>query len=384
MRIKESELTPLNEMIARLEKYVNMDSPSGEGECINKMNRELQKEFEAAGCRVTRHERKGGDLLECRIGNGEKQVLLIGHMDTVFPTGTVQKRPFSIKDGKMYGPGVLDMKSGVLMILDIMKYFNGKLPEDWSLCALLNADEEIGSHESMDKIMELAKQSVACFCMEPSKPGFVTVARKGLATFKIRTYGKEAHSGVNYLIGASAIQEVARIINDLYKLRDDEKAISVNIGTIEGGSGGGKGKTNIVAGHAEIGGEFRCYDVDLLDSLIEKLKEICAVPSVEGTRIELDVIAKRPPMKQDENSKKLLEAGQPIACELGLEMVGRTHGGGSDGSYAASVGTPVIDGFGAEGEFSHSSDEYVRIDTLVARTMLCAELLWKIIEGEVL
>ncbi|MBQ9832607.1 MAG: M20 family metallopeptidase [Clostridia bacterium] len=384
MRVKESELTPINEMISRLEKYVNMDSPSGNGECINKMNRLLQEEFEAAGCAVTRHERAGGDLLECRMGNGSKQVLLIGHMDTVFPVGTVAKRPFSITDNKMYGPGVLDMKSGVLMILDVMKYFNGRLPEDWSLCALLNADEEIGSHESRDKIMELSKQSVACFCMEPSKPGFVTVARKGLATFKIKVYGKEAHSGVNYLIGANAIQELARIICDLYKLRDDEKGISVNMGTIDGGSGGGKGKTNIVAGYAEVGGEFRCYDVELLDSLLEKLEEVCAVPSVEGTKIELEILAKRPPMKQDEASKKLLEAGQPIAAELGLEMVGRTHGGGSDGSYASYVGTPVIDGFGSEGEFSHSVDEYVKIDTLVARTMLCVELLWKIIGGEVL
>lgn len=384
MRVKESELTPLNEMIARLEKYVNMDTPSREGEYINKMSRELQKEFEAAGCSVVRHERSGGDILECRLGKGEKQVLLLGHMDTVFPLGTVQKRPFSIKDNKMYGPGVLDMKSGVLMILDIMKYFNGKLPEDWTLCALLNADEEIGSNESCDKIMELAKQSVACFCMEPSIPGYVTVARKGIASFRVKTFGKEAHSGVNYLIGASAIQEMARIINDLYKLRDDERSISINIGTLEAGSGGGKGKTNIVAGHAEIGGEFRCYDVALMAEVLEKLKEICSKPSVEGTRIELGAIKQRPPMTQDEKSKKLLEAGQLIAAELGIEMAGRAHGGGSDGSYASSAGAPVIDGFGAEGEFSHSADEYVKIDTLVPRTMLCAELLWKIIEGEVL
>ncbi len=384
MRVKESEITPLAEMISRLERYVNMETPSGDGQRMNRMSRILQTEFEETGCSVTRHERKGGDLLECRLGTGKKQVLFIGHMDTVFPVGTVAERPFSKDDTNLYGPGVLDMKSGVLMILDIMKYFKDRLPADWCLCALLNADEEIGSHESMDKIMELSKQSIACYCMEPSKPGCVTIARKGLTTFKIKVYGKEAHSGVNYMLGANAICELARIICDVYKLRDDEKSVTVNMGTIAGGSGGGAGKTNIVAGYAEVGGEMRCYDVELLDSLIEKLKEICAETTVEGTKVELAISAKRPPMVQDEASKALFDTAKPLAEELGLELIGRVHGGGSDGSYVSIVGTPIIDGLGAEGEHSHAVEEYVKISTLVPRTLLCLELLWKIIEGEVL
>lgn len=380
MRVKESEITPLDEMIARLEKYVNMDTPSGDGERMNRMSRMLQKEFEEAGCVVLRHERSKGDLLECRLGKGKKQVLMIGHMDTVFPVGTVAQRPFSKDGDKLHGPGVLDMKSGDLMMLDIVKYFNSRLPADWCICVLLNADEEIGSSESKEKIMELAKESVACYCMEPSKPGCVTVARKGILTFHIRVFGKEAHSGVNYALGISAIEEIARIIHELYALRDDARDVTVNIGALTGGSG----KTNVIAAYAETAGEMRCYDPELLHELEGKLSGICSRNAVFGTRIELEIQSQRPPMVQDEKSKALFCAAQEIAQELGLELIGRTHGGGSDGSYVSKVKTPVIDGMGAEGEHSHALEEYVKIGTLVARTRLCIELLWKIIEGEVL
>ena len=203
-----------------------MDTPSGGKEALDIQSAQLQEEFIAAGAQVTTHERPGGNLLECKIGSGPRQILLLGHMDTVFPAGTVAKHPYSRKDNVLQGPGVLDMKSGVLMILEIMRNFSDKLPADWSIVALLNCDEEIGSLQSSPRILELARESEACLCMEPSKPGYCTVARKGLITVTITTAGVAAHSGVNYHLGHSAIQALSRIICNLYTLRDDEKGIS--------------------------------------------------------------------------------------------------------------------------------------------------------------
>jgi glutamate carboxypeptidase len=292
-------------------------------------------------------------------------------MDTVFDVGTVEKRPFRREGNKLYGPGVLDMKSGDLMILEIMRAFAGKLPEDFCLCGLLNCDEEIGSKQSKDKIMELGRNSVACLCMEPSKPGYCTVARKGLITFRVKTSGIAAHSGVNYHLGFSAIQGLCNIITKLYTLRDDERAISINIG----GMTGGVDKGNIVADAASCIGEVRFYDPALTDSVLEKLHSFTAHTGVDNVSSELTIVAIRPPMQKTEASQALYEKARLAAEANGLELVGRTHGGGSDGSFVASIGTPVVDGMGAEGEFSHTVEEYVRVDTLMQRLQSCIDLI---------
>ncbi len=364
-------LTTLEEFLAKLEHYVNIDTPSGYKEGLDFQSAQLKAEFEAIGCQVITHERSGGNLLECRLGTGSKQIFMIGHMDTVFDVGTVAKRPFRREGNKLYGPGVLDMKSGDLMILEIMRAFAGKLPEDYCLCGLLNCDEEIGSKQSKDMIMELGKKSIACLCMEPSKPGYCTVARKGLVTFRIKTAGVAAHSGVNYHLGFSAIQGLCNIITKLYTLRDDEKAISINIG----GMVGGVDKGNIVADAASCIGEVRFYDPALTEEVLEKLNSYAAETGVANVTSQLTIEAIRPPMQQSPASKELYELARQAAESNGLELVGRTHGGGSDGSYVAYVGTPVVDGMGSEGEFSHTVEEYVRVDTLMQRLQTCIDLI---------
>ena len=363
--------TSLNDYLARLEHYVNIDTPSGYKEGLDFQGEQLKKEFEALGCQVITHERPGGNVLECRLGNGPKQILMLGHMDTVFDVGTVAKRPFVREDNILHGPGVLDMKSGVLMILEIMRNFAGNLPEDYCLCGLLNCDEEIGSLQSREKIMELGKNSVACLCMEPSKPGYCTVARKGLVTFRIHTHGVAAHSGVNYHLGHSAIQSLCHNIGKLYTLRDDEGGISINIGGITGGVD----KGNIVADEASCIGEVRFYRPELTDQILNALKEFSADTANERVSSDLTIVAVRPPMQQTEASKKLYEMAKSAAEANGLELVGRTHGGGSDGSFVASIGTPVVDGMGSEGEFSHTVEEYVRVDTLMPRLQTCIDLI---------
>ncbi|MBQ7301298.1 MAG: M20/M25/M40 family metallo-hydrolase [Clostridia bacterium] len=320
---------------------------------------------------MTTHERPGGNLLECRIGTGPRQILLLGHMDTVFPTGTVAKHPYTRQGDILRGPGVLDMKSGVLMILEILRHFANDIPSEWSVVALLNCDEEIGSLQSSPRILELARQSEACLCMEPSKPGYCTVARKGLIAFSVTTTGVAAHSGVNYHLGHSAIQALSRIICNLYTLRDDERGISINVGGISGGTG----KSNVVAAEARLIAEVRFYEPEMAESLVEAIQRFSADTGDPHVSATVKVLSRRPPMQQTECSRKLYEKARACAEQNGLIMEPRTHGGGSDGSFAASVGIPVIDGMGAEGEFSHTMDEYVKADTILQRLQTCIDLI---------
>ena len=366
-----SYLGDLETFLSRLEHFVNMDTPSGGKEALDIQGGQLREEFLAAGAQVITHDRPGGNLLECRVGTGPRQILLLGHMDTVFPVGTVAKHPYTRQGNILQGPGVLDMKSGVLMILEILRHFSGKLPADWSIVALLNCDEEIGSLQSSPRILELARESEACLCMEPSKPGYCTVARKGLITFTVTTSGVAAHSGVNYHLGHSAIQALSRIINNLYTLRDDEKSISINVGGISGGTG----KGNVVAAEAGLIAEVRFYQPEQAAPLLEAIEKFAADTGDEKVTSTLTVLAQRPPMQQTEASRKLYEKARACAEKNGLVMEPRTHGGGSDGSFAASAGIPVIDGMGAEGEFSHTMEEYVKADTILQRLQTCIDLI---------
>ena len=361
----------LDAFLARLEHYVNLDTPSGDKEALDAQGTQLRDEFLAAGARVITHERPGGNLLECKIGNGPRQILLLGHMDTVFPVGTVAQHPYTREGDVLYGPGVLDMKSGVLMILEILRHFSDKMPPDWTVTALLNCDEEIGSLQSSPRILELSRESEVCLCMEPSKPGYCTVARKGLITFTIATSGVAAHSGVNYHLGHSAIQGLCRIIGNLYTLRDDERSISINVGGISGGAG----KGNVVADQASLIAEVRFYEPEMAQPLLEAIHRFAADTGDPQVTSTVNVLAHRPPMQQTESSRILYEKARTCAERNGLQMQPRTHGGGSDGSFAASAGIPVVDGMGAEGEFSHTMEEYVKVDTILQRLQTCIDLI---------
>ncbi len=364
------------EFFTRLKRCVNMDTPSEAADAINGFSKQLQQEFESIGCIVDIHKKAGGDILECRLGSGEKQILLLGHMDTVFDLGTAAQRPYHEAENRAYGPGVLDMKSGVLMILEIMRAFAGKLPEDFSLCALLNCDEETGSEQSRDLIAYQGSRSVACLCLEPCKPGHCTVARKGIIKFRIWTNGISAHSGVNYDLGFSAIQGLCNVVTELYKLRDDERGISVNIGGISGG----ENKNNIVADHGQCVGEIRFYEPELIEELCKKLSRIASQTAVENVSGNVEITGIRPAMKQTEASRKLYEMARMAAQSNGLELNPKTHGGASDAAFVSALGVPVVDGMGTEGEFAHTDREYMRMDTLGRRLQTCIDLIGMLIE----
>ena len=368
---RSDDALSLTDFLEGLEAYVNADTPSCDKVALDAVSEKLAQEFRNLGCRVLVHERAGGNILECSIGRGPRQILLLGHMDTVFPRGTAAERPFKRANGKLTGPGVLDMKSGVLMIFEILRFFSSGIPDGWRLCAILNADEEVGSKESEHLIRERAKSSVACVCLEPSKPDYCTVARKGILSFRLNTTGVEAHSGVNYAMGHNAIRAICGIVGQLYRLCDEEKGISVNIGGISGGSG----KGNIVAGSASVLGEVRFYHKEDYEPIIKFIRNACADtddPKVTG---KVEFLSYRPPMAQTKQSAGLYDIALRAAQRNGLTLKPRTHGGGSDGAFAADVGIPVIDGMGAGGEFSHTEEEYVKEDSLVPRLKMCIDLI---------
>lgn len=365
---------PQDEFLARLGRYVTMDTPSADYEHMQLLNAQLEKDLIEAGAEVRRIEASRGDVLVAEVGRGAHRVLLLGHKDTVFSLGGAEKNPFRMeeRDGQqvLRGPGVLDMKSGVCMMIELLRHFAASPLQDWRITAIFNCDEEIGSGESSEVIYEYLKQSDYCLCFEPAKPGQCVVARKGLSAYRITAHGISSHSGVNYLAGASAIEGLCRVVSKIYDLRDDEHELSVNVGLIEA-----PGKLNIVTDYAMARGEMRCYDPKRLSENLEKVREICEQCPVERVTFDVELSTGRPAMVRTEASEKLLQIAKESAKAHGLSLSGIARGGGSDASFASEMGIPVLDGLGAEGDGSHTGDEFVVWDTLYQRLMTCADLI---------
>lgn len=365
---------PQDEFLARLGRYVTMDTPSADYEHMQLLNAQLEKDLIEAGATVQRIEASRGDVLVAEVGSGAHRVLLLGHKDTVFSLGGAEKNPFRMeeRDGQhvLRGPGVLDMKSGVCMMIELLRHFVASPLQDWRITAIFNCDEEIGSGESSEVIYEYLKQSDYCLCFEPAKPGQCVVARKGLSAYRITAHGISSHSGVNYLAGASAIEGLCRVVSKIYDLRDDEHELSVNVGLIEA-----PGKLNIVTDYAMARGEMRCYDPKRLSENLEKVREICEQCPVDRVTFDVELSTGRPAMVRTEASEKLLQIAKESAKAHGLSLSGIARGGGSDASFASAMGIPVLDGLGAEGDGSHTVDEFVVWDTLYQRLMTCADLI---------
>ncbi len=365
---------PQDEFLVRLGAYVTMDTPSADYERMQVLNAQIEKDLIEAGAAVRRVEAPRGDILVAEVGSGAHRVLLLGHKDTVFSADGAEKNPFRMeeRDGQrvLRGPGVLDMKSGVCMMLELLRHFAAEPLEDWRVTAIFNCDEEIGSGDSCEVIYDYLKQSDYCLCFEPAKPGQCVVARKGLSSYRITAHGISSHSGVNYLAGASAIEGLCRVVSKIYDLRDDEHELSVNVGVLEA-----PGKLNIITDYAMARGEMRCYDPVRLQNSLEKVREICEQCPVDRVTFDVELSTGRPAMVRTETSEKLLQIAQESAKAHGLSLSGIARGGGSDASFASAMGVPVLDGLGAEGDGSHTVDEFVVWDTLYQRLMTCADLI---------
>ncbi|MFC5447018.1 M20 family metallopeptidase [Paenibacillus aestuarii] len=365
----------LPELLKLLQESVNMDSPSRSKEQNDLMADWYAHHFtRLTGGKVERIAHPtAGDRLLCYVGNGPKQILLLGHYDTVWPLGEAKRRPFRIEDGKAYGPGVYDMKAGLLQAMFAIKVLQdmGRLPEDKRVVMLFNSDEEIGSPTSRELIEDVARLSSVAFILEPpmEPSGALKTSRKGNGRYKLTVKGRSAHSGVNPQMGVSAIEELAYQIQRLHGWTDYSLGTTVNVGVVQGGIG-----SNVVAEHAEAEIDVRVATL----SEAKRLEAQFAALQAKHPDAELTVSGRmnRPPMERTAAIGSLYELARDLAhAEFATVLEETATGGVSDGNFTAVVGTPTLDGLGARGDHAHSPLEYVQIDEIPFRTALLARLI---------
>jgi len=360
-----------------LQKYVNQPSGSWDKEDVAAVAAMFQADFESLGFTVKQHPgTKFGPALECTIGSGKKQLMLMGHMDTVFPHA--QAIPFTAHgDGTAQGSGICDMKGGIVLMLYALQQVLPRLDlDEYSICVILNPDEEVGSVESHELILETAKKSFAVLSFEPSgENGRLTCARKGVTNVTIECKGIPGHAGAKYKECASAIQALCAHITNLYTLRDDEKEISFNAGLIKGGTA-----ENVVAETASCRCEFRYFDQKYQQILMDKIAVICAKMPVPGVTTSISFGASHPAIDLNPASQVLLDKAQAIAKEQGREMPHERVGGAGDISIAGQAGVGVLDGLGMPGGMMHTTDEYGVISMIPQQIELAAKLILSVCE----
>ncbi len=316
--------------------------------------------------------RKPGRITSGPAGQA-RPVLLIGHLDTVFPRGTAAARPFRVEGGKAFGPGVLDMKGGLTGIVFALKALRSEAPDAWStlgLTVLLNSDEEIGSPTSMEVIEREAVGAGGACVLEPARAaGEYITRRKGVGTFTLSVEGRAAHAGVQPELGASAILELARKIEALHSLNDPVTGLTVNVGVIRGGE-----RPNVVAPWAECQIDVRAVDRAMMERVEADLRRLADGVSLPGTRAVLSGGFVHSPMEFTPDAVRLFDLLRRAASEIGFEAKGVATGGGSDGNTASQF-TPTLDGMGPKGNYAHSPDEFLEVDSLPERTKALARFL---------
>ena len=289
-------------------------------------------------------------------------VLLMGHRDTVFPTGTVAQRPWSVDGDRAYGPGVSDMKSGLVLQCFVLMALKRLPLLPFPVLGLFTADEEIGSQRGRIAIEAHARGARAAFNAEPGRvSGNLVTSRKGGATFAIDVTGRAAHSGVNHADGASAIETLARKVQALHALTDYATGITANVGLISGGM-----STNTVAPSAQAKLDVRFCSLQQRESVFERIKAIVDAPGVPGTEARLTQTSEFLPL-EPQWSEGLLRRYQASAAQIGFDVAGEFTGGCSDAGFTASLGIPTLCGVGPVGGKAHTDGEYCCLDTLVPR-----------------
>lgn len=365
--------TRLPQILSYLVQLAEMESPSHDKPAVDRLGRFIAGTMSGLGAAVTVEPRTDrGDLVIARwkgnLANGG--ILLLFHIDTVYPLGTLVKQPLVERDGRLYGPGVLDMKGGAAVFFGAMSALkeSGQIP-DRPLTALFTTDEEIGSHASVEVIRALAKESQVVFCMEPAMPdGSLKTWRKGVGEYTITAHGKAAHAGAAHQDGRNAIEEIAHQVIKIQAQTDYEKGTTLNVGAIRGGTA-----SNVVPAEAAIEVDMRVLspgEAERVDAFVKGLQ-----PVLDGTRLEVQGGINRPPMPRDERMVATFEHAREIGARLGLALTEGGTGGGSDANFVAPLGIPVLDGLGLVGANMHSEDEYVEIASIAARVALVAALL---------
>ena len=365
----------LPQMLATLRRFVTAESPSLEKAAADRCCGIIAEEWDRHGSRVERIAQKHrGDLLRITCAPGKSrplgQLLVLGHYDTVYATGTIARMPFRVEAGKAYGPGTFDMKAGIVQALFALQALQlSKTPLRKRIVFLWTSDEEIGS-ESSRKIFETeARRSDAIFVLEPSfgPRGLLKTARKGVGEAELIVRGRASHAGLAPQEGINAIHELARQLARIEGWNDSQRGVTINAGVIEGGT-----RTNVIPEHARAVLDLRALRVSDMRSLERRLHALR--PLQRGARLEITGGFARPPLER-KMSAALFTRAKSLARQIHLRLGECTVGGGSDGNFTAALGIPTLDGLGAVGDGAHSSHEHVLINTMPARSALLAALL---------
>ena len=363
-------------MLQALEELVEQESPSTDKNELDALARHLQSRFQAIGAGVSMvPNQTAGDHVEigfpADVGSLPSGfAFILGHYDTVWPMGSLSSKPFRVEGEKARGPGVFDMKAGIVITefaLEAIAKLGLELPRP--VVILFTSDEEVGSTTSRQLIEELAKQAEYTLVMEPSLPGGVLkTARKGVGKFVLEVDGRAAHAGVEPEKGISAIQEIANQILHLHQLGDPSTGTTVNVGVLKGGT-----RPNVVAAHAEVEIDARVWtsaEAERIETAV-----LDASPFLSGAKIQAIGGFARPPMERTPEIAGLFERAQAIGLNLGIELVEGSTGGASDGNFTAALGIPTLDGLGAVGDGAHAEHEHIDIACLPERAALLAALL---------
>ena len=359
-------------MLDLIEEVVNIDSGSYDKVGVDAVGDRFMRHYTERGFVVRKEAHETyGDAIHVRMDDSlsnEKPIVLMGHRDTVFPKGEVARRKFRIEGTRAYGPGVVDMKSGLVMnafVLEAFKRFGGN---PGPLAALITSDEEIASPSSRPVIERVAREARCVFNSEPGRPtGNVVTGRKGGVFMKMEVHGRAAHSGGNFEKGISAIGEIAHKIVAIHALTDLPRGLTLNVGLVSGGQ-----SVNTTAPLAEGRIDLRYVKPADRTYALDAIRRIVETPVVKGTTATLEILGEFAPLNKTEASEALFSSYAAAAADAGLAVKGEFSGGCADSGFTAGVGCPTICAVGPVGGNAHTPEEYLEIDTIVPRAQAMA------------
>jgi glutamate carboxypeptidase len=361
-------------LLKLIRQLVCAESPSDSKSAVDACVALVAEQARALGGRVKLHrQREFGDVLEARFGARSKAgtgkpILLLGHLDTVWPLGTLESMPCGLAEGRLLGPGTLDMKAGVAMAFMAIEMLAEANLLDREIVLLLNSEEEVGSPVSRPITETLAAQCAAVYVLEPAQGLAYKTARKGTGNWRIDVTGVAAHAGVDFEKGANALRELARVIETVSGWTDLKRGLTVSVGMAGGGS-----KTNVIPAHAWAEVDVRIgrkADGPRIERKFAALK-----PADPHCRLNVTGGINRPPMERTRGTVSLYRKARALAAELGFALEEAATGGASDGNFTSALGIPTLDGMGAVGEGAHAAHESILVEHLAPRTALLAGML---------
>jgi glutamate carboxypeptidase len=358
-------------LLDTIETLVRLESPSTDKAAVDRCGAELASRLEAMGGRVTRLTRSSrGDPILAEFGCGSSQLLLLGHFDTVWPSGQLERMPLLMTEGRLHGPGIFDMKAGIAIgMLATRAALEMDTPLSRRIVMLWTTDEEVGSETSRQAIEDEARRSEAVLVLEPSLPGgALKTARKGCGGYEVVVRGRAAHAGIEPQKGVSAVHELAHQILRINALQNLAQGLTVNVVKVAGGL-----RSNVIPDEARAVVDVRVVDRAQAAAVHAAFESLRPVDS--RTTIECRGGIDRPPLERSGSVLRLYEKAREIAGELGFELAEGATGGGSDGNFTAALGVPTLDGLGAVGDGAHALHEHVEVDSLPLRAALVAGLL---------